>query len=294
MTQTRELTPSTGTTDKTEKNEKTEKIEEKKSESRNAPTRGGGLFSRIIVGKERKPRRTLLYGTLGIGKTTFASMAPKPIFIPTEDGLADIDAAKFPLIKDYEQMILALSELYTEKHAFKTVVIDSIDWLEQIIWRRLCLQHDEDSIEGVTKGSKFAFGRGYTLALTFWRGILEGLDALRNDRDMGVILLSHVKVEQYRSPDIDTYDRYMPRVHKSVSALLCEWADEVLFAHWNIEVKTLREGFNQERKQGIGSGDRIMDTVERPSALAKNRLNLPAEMPLDYREYAKFVNGKQD
>ena len=293
MTQTRELTPSTGNTEKTEKTYKTERIEEKKPEARNAPTKGG-LFSRIIVGKEQKPRRVLLYGTQGIGKSSWASMAPKPIFIPTEDGLADIDAAKFPLIREYEQMILALSDLYTEKHDFKTVVIDSIDWLEQIIWRRLCDQHDESSIEGVTKGSKFAFGRGYTLALTFWRGIVEGLDALRNDKGMQVILISHAKIEQYRSPDTETYDRYMPRVHKSVSALLCEWADEVLFAAWDVLVKTIKEGFNQERKQGVGTGERILHTVERPSAQAKNRLNLPAEMPLDYREYAKFVNGKQD
>ena len=34
-----------------------------------------------------KPPRILVYGTEGIGKSTFGSQAPKPIFVQTEDGL---------------------------------------------------------------------------------------------------------------------------------------------------------------------------------------------------------------
>ena len=45
----------------------------------------------------------MLYGTHGIGKSTFASCAPKPIFLQTEDGLGEIDCDKFPLTTTFDQ-----------------------------------------------------------------------------------------------------------------------------------------------------------------------------------------------
>ena len=41
--------------------------------------------------------------------------------------------------------------------------------------------------------------------------------------------------------------------------------------------------------QGIGSGERILRTTERPSHLAKNRLALPDELPLSWPEFAKHI-----
>jgi hypothetical protein len=65
----------------------------------------------------------MLYGTHGIGKSTFASCAPKPIFIQTEDGLGEIDCDKLPLTTTFDQAMQALSELYTDKHPFRSVVL---------------------------------------------------------------------------------------------------------------------------------------------------------------------------
>ncbi|MDR0869400.1 MAG: ATP-binding protein [Planctomycetaceae bacterium] len=45
------------------------------------------LLQTIQTGKAQAPPRLLIYGTEGIGKSTFGASAPKPIFIPTEDGL---------------------------------------------------------------------------------------------------------------------------------------------------------------------------------------------------------------
>jgi hypothetical protein len=52
------------------------------------------------------------------------------------------------------------------------------------------------------------------------------------------------------------------------------------------------EGFNKAKHQGIGTGERIVRTTERPAHVAKNRLSLPEEFPLDYRIYAAFVRGE--
>ena len=55
------------------------------------------LLQTIQRGKQPLPPRLVLYGTEGIGKSTFGSQCPAPVFIQTEDGLAEIDCDKFPL-----------------------------------------------------------------------------------------------------------------------------------------------------------------------------------------------------
>ena len=87
------------------------------------------LLEQIRSGRRHSPPRFLIYGTEGIGKSTTASQAPKPIFIPTEDGLDQIDCHSFPLAKSLDDVEAALQALLAKQHDFQTVVIDSLDWL---------------------------------------------------------------------------------------------------------------------------------------------------------------------
>jgi len=244
------------------------------------------LIERIERGKTPAPRRTLLYGTHGIGKSTFGAMAERPAFIQTEDGLGNIECERFPLARTFSDVMSALSALYTATHEYGTVVIDSLDWLERMIFADVCARRGVESIEDIS------FAKGYTFALTQWREILEGLDALRNERDMAVILIAHARIEKFANPETDTYDRYVPRLNRHASALVQEWADEVLFATYDVHTKQTDEGFKRVRTQGIGTGERVIRTTERPAHVAKNRLGLPDEIPLDYRVYAAFVRGE--
>ena len=52
------------------------------------------------------------------------------------------------------------------------------------------------------------------------------------------------------------------------------------------------EGFNKAKHNGVSTGERIIRTVERPAHVAKNRLGLPEEIPLDYRVFAALVRGE--
>lgn len=154
--------------------------------------------------------RLIVYGTEGIGKSTFASEAPQPIFVQTEDGLAEIDCDKFPLATKYDDVVTALADLRQEQHDYETVVVDSLDWLERLVFDKLCAEHSATSIEQVAGG----YSKGYTLALTFWRQILDTLNLLRNERGMVVIGIAHSKVEKFDDPESSAYDRYSPRLHK--------------------------------------------------------------------------------
>jgi len=241
------------------------------------------LLKQIHSGPRHAPPRLLIYGTEGIGKSTTASQAPKSIFLPTEDGLDQIDCDSFPLAKTFVDVVSAISALYSEKHDYQTVVIDSLDWLERLVWDEVCREYGVKSIEKADGG----YAKGYTHALTQWREVLDGLDALRNERGMCVILLAHAKVEKFEDPESAAYDRYSPRLHKHAAALLTEWADAVLFATRKFRTESEDAGFNRTRSiavpLGADGGERILRTVGGPACVAKNRYSLPVELPLTWQ-----------
>lgn len=241
------------------------------------------MLNTLISGPKPGPRRLLCYGTPGIGKSTFAAHAERPVFIPTEDGLNEIDTHRFPIATNLADVLNALASLYQEEHGFRTVVIDSLDWLERLIWAEVCLKRNVASIEDI------AYGKGYVFALQHWRDVLDGLTALRNERGMTVVLLAHAKVERFENPETESFDRYAPRLHKTASAMIIEWCDEVLFANYKVFTKANAEGFNRTRVQGVGTGERVLRTNERPAHIAKNRLGLPDELPLDWSLLASYL-----
>ncbi|HNX25796.1 MAG TPA: ATP-binding protein [Phycisphaerae bacterium] len=241
------------------------------------------LMDKVHSGRRSRPPRLMVYGIEGIGKSTLASQAPKAIFIPTEDGLDQIACDSFPLAKSFADVESAIGALVMEDHDYQSVVVDSADWLERLIWDKLCEDYGVDSIEKVDGG----YARGYTHALTCWRRIIDGMETLRLKRDMCVIILAHAKVETFADPEHTAYDRYSPRLHKHANALLCEWLDAILFATRKIITKSEDAGFNKTRTiaSGLGKngGDRILRCVGSPACVAKNRYSLPGELPLAWQ-----------
>jgi hypothetical protein len=243
------------------------------------------MLANIKSGKEQKPPRLMVYGSEGIGKSTLGANAPKPVFIQTEDGLGEIDCHKFPLAKFFTDVVQALTALRDEEHDFQSVVIDSIDWLERLIFDEVCKEYGVRSIEKADGG----YARGYTHALTHWRKIIGLLEQLRDMRGMIVILIAHSKVEKFEDPETSAYDRYTPRLHKHANALLSEWVDAILFASKKFRVQKEASGFNVERGVaspiGADGGERILRTIGSPACIAKNRFNLPSELPLSWQAF---------
>lgn len=249
------------------------------------------LLQHIHRGKQPLPPRLILYGTEGIGKSTFASQAPKPLFIQTEDGLSEIACDKLPLAKTLDEVVASLNALLTEEHDYQSVAIDSLDWLERLIFDDLCRQFNVASIEKVDGG----YARGYTHALTPWRQLLGLLNRLRIERNMLVVGIAHAKVERFEDPESASYDRYSPRLNKHACGLVCEWADAVLFATRKIRVQAEDAGFNRKRglafALGKDGGERIIRTIGGPSCVAKNRFSLPEELPLSWHAFMTALSN---
>lgn len=237
----------------------------------------------IKRGQDIKPPRIFLYAVEGIGKTTFAANAPAPIFIQTEDGLGSIAAARFPMVESVAQVREAIGTLYSEKHDFQTVVLDSADWLELIIAREVEAKHD---------AKELAYGKAALKQAEIWQELLGGFNALRNERNMAVILIGHSQIKRFDSPETEPYDRYTPKLQERSNALVREWADAVLFANYRTIVKKSEVGFNKEVARGITTGERLIYTTEKPAYQAKNRYALPDSLPLSWDALSNAIAGR--
>lgn len=239
----------------------------------------------IRKGKHIQPPRLVIYGPHGLGKSEFGAQAPAPIFIQTEDGLGTIDTSAFPLCKSYADVMGCIETLYTTEHPYQSAVLDSLDWLEPLVWAETCRIHNQKDIEG------FGYGKGYKQADDQWRSMLDGFSALR-EKGMQVIFTAHCHIKRFDSPETEPYDRYMPKLHERASELVQEWADAVLFSNYKTMVVEKDVGFNQKAARGVTTDQRMLYTVERPAFKAKNRFGLPAEIVMPHGgNYAAFANA---
>lgn len=229
-----------------------------------------------LQSKKLKPPRILIYGVHKIGKSSFGSMAEKPVFIQTEDGLQAIDVPAFPLAKTYPEVMGYLGELAEKEHDFKTLVVDSLDWLEPLIHKQVAKENGKKSIEEI------GYGKGYFMALDLWREYIDAINYLRDERNMTIVQIAHAEIKRFENPETDAYDRYQIKMHKAASDLVMEHSDIILFANYYVGITKEDKGFKKEgRKRAVGSGERVLYTEERPAFKAGNRYGLPESIPFD-------------
>lgn len=222
----------------------------------------------LVRAEAVNPPRFLAYGVHGWGKTTLASEFPAPVFVQIETGTpGGLTLDSFGEIETFTDVLDSIGALLTEPHDFKTVVFDSLDAMEPLIWSHVCAENKWDSVESP------GFGKGYVIVDDAWRNFLGGVNALARN-GIGVVMLAHSEVTRFDSPTTDPYSRYGIKLHKRASALVLDDADVVAFCGYRVAVKEKDVGFKKV-SHAEGGGSRQMHFEERPGFLAKNRYKMP-------------------
>ena len=230
-----------------------------------------GFLDNVTSGIQVVPRRTLIHAQHGVGKTIFASKWPKPILLPTEDGFAHVDITATEKFDSSRDLYAAIMECV--ESSFETVVIDSVDWLETIIWNEL-----------IKEGFKMDYGKGNVEAARRLGEILKACDKAR-DAGKHILLIGHTTQIRVEHPNGMTWDQMAVNLSKSCRALVSEWCDEMLYAEMDMVVDQKQESFGRTRNVGIDKGSRVLHTVGKPAYQAKNRIpNLPEKFDLSDAE----------
>lgn len=223
----------------------------------------------IRRGKITRPQKAVVYGPEGVGKSTLAGRLPEPVFLDTEGGTHHLDVVRLDAASTWDEINSAVTQLAKSQHPFKTLVIDTADWLEKRLVEHLCRKSNKDSIED------FGYGKGWVILAEEFARFLHSLDALL-DRGMHVVFLAHATVRKFEAPDqAGSYDRFELKLSKQVAPLLKEWADVVLFGNYVTKIAEKDNG----KLRGVGGKERVLFATHSAAYDAKNRHGLPEKLP---------------
>lgn len=226
-----------------------------------------------------------VYGSEGVGKSTFAAGAPAVIFIDVEQGTKNINTKRFEFDEKtgrtkpdgWEEFLEAVTLIEKDDHQYKTLVVDTLDAVEALIWEFICKRDGYDTI------IEYGFAKGENVvALAEWRKLVAVLERIRA-RGINVITLSHAIVKHFDDPESDGWDRYILKLHEKAGGLVKERADAVLYAQDEKVLQQKGTGAGKKLK-AIVTERRFLYTRKTGSYDAKNRDDLPPVLPLDWDE----------
>lgn len=232
----------------------------------------------ITRGKIQKAKKVVVYGPEGIGKSTFASRFPDPVFIDTEGSTSSMDVARLPRPTSWNMLLEEVDYIKGHPDVCRTLVIDTIDWAEQLCVDHICSIHNKKGIED------FGYGNGYVYTKEEFGRFLNRLSDVI-EAGVNVVLTAHAQLRKFEQPDeLGAYDRWELKLGKKTqsqtSPLVKEWADMLLFCNYKTySVATDKDG----RKHKAQGGKRVMYTSHHPCWDAKNRYGLPEMCDFDYQ-----------
>lgn len=235
----------------------------------------------ILTGTIPAPVKVVLYGPEGIGKSTFASQFPDPVFIDTEGGTKRLNVARLPAPTSWQMLLDEVAEVARDNVPCGTLVIDTADWAERLCIETVCARFKVKGIED------FGYGKGYTYAKEEFARLLDALgDVLAAGKH--VVVTAHAQISRFEQPDaVGSYDRWTMKTSKQVAPLLREWCDMLLFANYKTVVEKAGAGANAKNK--ASGGKRVLYTTHNPCWDAKNRFGLPDEVPFEFASIAACI-----
>lgn len=234
------------------------------------------------------PIRAVIFGADGVGKSTLCAGCPGAVFVAAEDGLANIDAQQVEPPETWPQIIGAVDALAEEPRC-SAIVIDSLDWAEQMLWAHIVATRPDEKGRKVKDIEGYGYGKGYKAALNEWRILLAALQRA-GGKGKHVLLIAHAKRASVKNPLGEDYEQWQVKLQDgkdcSAAGLIREWVHIVAFAELDIAVDD-----SGPRTKGIWSGKRVLRCNPSAGYTGKTRLTMPDRIPLDWPAFDAAVKA---
>ena len=251
------------------------------------------------------PPRVVIFGPGGVGKSSWPLGAPRPIFLPLEDGIpralpdgtpikvASVTTLNRRILTNLDDFDNALEGVLALDHSYETLVVDNFTALQSLVGAKIAKDEGVDTYEAVP------YGVGYGLLGTRFAAILRKLDEIREKRNMAIIGIAHRTIST--TEDLDSgsgvYSRIEMRLQHgknvSIRSMVHEWADGVYYADFVRTVTKVGKGKVEKYKAVDGRGERILRCKPHAARDGKDRCGMPATLPLDYSAFAKAYYAAQ-
>lgn len=216
-----------------------------------------------IVNKNQVPNFTfLIYGDVGMGKTTLAGEFEKPIFLGTEKPKHIFGVATFEESKTLDDLKANLDLVRDEKHEYKTLVLDTLGGLEKLIAQEYLGGETILSYSGgFGKGDMLIQNVVAEMMINFFKPIFE--------RGMNIIFIAHERARGIKDLSVgeEGYDQIQPD-------LVGKYTASEFFAYVECILR-----ISKERE-----GKRKITTVGDKYILAKNRFG--------FKNDVSYIKGK--
>jgi hypothetical protein len=224
--------------------------------------------------------RIVINAVEGFGKTTIGAYAPNAAILMArgETGYETLmNAGRVPEIPaakiDSWKGLLALTDQMIDAPATEHdyLVLDAQGGFERLCHEHVCERDFKGSWGSEGDKGFISYAKGYDVAVADWLLLLQRLDRLHDEKNMGIIMLSHSRVRPFKNPLGPDYDKYTSDAHEKTWATTAKWADAVLFGTFQTVTEEDRK---TKRTKGIGGTQRVLHTQQTDAYVAKNRYGM--------------------
>lgn len=239
----------------------------------------------LTRGREKKPLKLFIYGRNGIGKTTFATQMDDPVLLDLEGNAHHLEVDRY-FLSSWQEVQMFLRTLKTEPHSFQTVILDSVDVLQDLITKDILKKSGKQDL-----GKVGGYGEGYKKQIAEFGNVIKRMDALFQS-GMNVVFLGHETISRIEEPGERIYDRITPAIREANYSQICNWCFGVFYATSMVQRAAQEDlGFDKKR---TGNVDRINNRIfyTEPSAahLAKNVFDLSNPLDIDYQTFKQEID----
>lgn len=213
--------------------------------------------------------RAFVFGETKIGKSTWASQWPKPLFLATEPTLSHLDRYEVE-IKSWGDFLRAGAAIVQEEHEFETIVVDTIDALYALCAQDICQKEDADY-----EGDIGSMGKGWWMVN---RQLTEKIRKLAQ-LPYNLILISHTTQKEVTTVR-GKYTQWTSNLPPKTKTALYSLCDLVLLA--TVETMIAEKGPEEQR---------VLKSGKSVNYETGSRFAIPDTLPLSYEALRNALNG---